>query len=1410
LAEAKSYYVRGTSTNYRPPNKDDEYFRRVRAERYEEELAKLGGGASLADIQAAGERADRSMAEAGMPTSREIQARENLKDTSGWARSTMPLAVSVYKPFGWAVDQLPGEAVTKATRERGEAVLGEISAGGENRTAELLGGIGGALLDPVTYTGYGALTKLGAGARSLAAAKGLARPTAGLGGRVAGEAALGVAVETPIAHMRGDEDPLLSGVIGGAVGGAMPVMAFYGRGIFKKGVQPWHPPAGKVMSADDLAAEIDAVYAPQRAERKSRLAARKVVAELTEAADDAARRGDVAEANKLRERAARQVEQDEVLGKMGVELYGVRKAAGEQAELLDKARDIDVDVPSTQVDKFQKRAAQTAKLRGEAVPETPSVRPEVEADVAARQVDEAVREDALKDPDVIDEIATNEAMGMSREAAERMAIYGEVPTSKAITGDAPTTLPKGATGDQLAMFQLNSGIPLDQMIGDAIKLGKWAKPHVVAGARWAMDTAGDAIRSMRDFAQVMIDKFGRGVRKHIPEMWQKFKTMRARQADFRARTKMRRSRGAIDLRGPRKPQVAEPKQTSRQREIAFAEQRESLRKSAREYVKGKIDPASPRGLQLTEQANTVRTKKSLASFQRKVDAAATGKAQRESIKQATDAGRSLSKMDKASGINMRGVATDSNFAGAMDNLRTLGVANPLNPARQELVEMGVEGRVNFMEAVEQVKKSYIHSRKYGKRPHAEGANPLTEERGFVNEGWGRGVRRLFQLGGEALDTAIDPVADRVRRYSPRLLGRLRTYTSDHLMERHRYRERIDPMMKSVNSALKKFPKDAKVRLTSALSRGDEDAVMRIADAMGDNGDTVRALWAESRVVLDELYKKAREAGIDVGFLENYWPRLVKRGRADDLATFFTKKPTNDMTRALSIYAKREGISVDAIPPAKRREIVDSVTRGGGPQAVDGGRPGPLKHRTIGDIPDEAQHFYESYDAAMDVYIDRITEAIARKKMFGADVPLNASEGDPFGMGGASKIDTTDDLNASIGAILDSDGVPPEKVGETLEVIRTLFNSASTSVGPVTANLRAFGYMATMGQLKSALAQLEDIASTAVFMPHEIPNMARAFARSVPGKTEASTIRIGADRVAEEFAGQRGAERAVNLLFKTTGLSKIDRVIKNTTLESALIGGQKAARKPGSKAYNRLMKESEEMWGKEGAEKLVKDLADGNFSDEVATHLHSKLADIQPLTSLDVPLGYHYMKQVGGKSAWAGAPVLTYQLKTFFLRRMGALRREGVTGMARGVTMIKNGERAEGTKLLLRSTRNLTAMAAVLTAAGATRQQAVGYLYGNENDVSYDVTDAMLSLTGLNRYSTQQLQRGGADFYSSVFAPPSATTALDVITDGFRMADGKMPRTLKRVPHIQTLDIFSRGGFSDYMRGGSKPKEEDED
>ena len=288
-----------------------------------------------------------------------------------------------------------------------------------------------------------------------------------------------------------------------------------------------------------------------------------------------------------------------------------------------------------------------------------------------------------------------------------------------------------------------------------------------------------------------------------------------------------------------------------------------------------------------------------------------------------------------------------------------------------------------------------------------------------------------------------------------------------------------------------------------------------------------------------------------------------------------------------------------------------------------------------------------------------------------------------------------------------------------------------------------------------------------------------------------------------------SRKPLNTKLTVKGLSYIDRVLKNTTLQAAYLGGQRAAKNVGSKAYNRVRKEAAEKWGEESADRLMKDLAEGNLdSDILATYVVEKLSGIQPLTGLDVPLGYHYAKQSWQGSQLAGAPVLAYQLKTFTLRRMGALRREGITGMARGISMIKNGEKAEGTKLLLRSTRNLTAMAAVLTAAGATRQQAVGYLYGNEDALSYDVSDTLLSLTGLNRYSAQQLQRGGADFYSSVFAPPSVTTALDVVTDGFRMADGKMPRTAKRVPHIQTLDIFSRGGFSDYMRGGSKPPEEE--
>lgn len=1593
--------------------------RDLRARLYREELSRLAPGASLDDVRRAEAAADERMSAMGLRTGEQRQASADLEGLSGAMRLGMQFSRGIqggvrlasraldYTPAGLLQSAVgmdsPSEMMDPLFR-RTDAITDAISASGDAGLADTVAYAAGAVFDPANYIGYGAGVKAIQAAR---AAAGL-RPVSGLAGRVAQEAALGAAVETPLAAARGEDNPLLAGGIGGVVGGALPVVgAGFRKALGKQ--QPWD--AASNLSKSDIeeaglmeaADQSRARYSEQAYEQyaydditnkgilRSELDARKADAAATDPLTPQRRAREIVPDEVIQEsKAIRQAEQDEALGKMGAELYGVRKAAGDQAERLNKANDIDVDVPSEQVAKFQRRAAQTAKLRGEAVPETPSVRPEVEADVAARQVDDAVREEALKDPDNFQAVQDFQAdHGLSRQEAEDFVIHGAVPESwggapkqaaadvpvvktrdapsvgakkpwqvtrsefeasslpqveaaelvasrragdarsknagkrfaerevppmaearvdiddlpdgmvqymrestdasrvrqyagqdvdtpitlrtnskgqivmddgghrllaaiergdteinalvdvaahesivrsaarkgkpvpDSVLKDYPDIAPTGASGQQLDMgFQSGPFNPeqLDRLILSGLEGGKWAAHHTMAGARWALETAGDAIRTMRDFAEVVINKFGRAIRKHIPEMWQRFKKFQAQKSEFRQRTARLRAKGAIDPRSNKgvpktKANAIRSSERAEMRRKASVREREieSLRGRADKIVNDKLGRRSVDGAAMARKASQIKTEAGYNKVVAEVDQRLEKLAQRKAVANSKDAIQKTLGKSKSSGIPGYLAFNDKDLAGYVDDIKAFGIENPRNPTRQELGAMSDFERSELEKTYQQMVNAYTHKRKYGARPYAEGANPLKDKRNFVNESWGRSVLRGLQVGREALNTAIDPVADYIQRYSPRLLGRLRRYATDHLMERHRYRQRIDPLLTSARKAIRKFGPDAERRLDSALFRGDADEVMRIADAMGDKGAAVREMWEESRAILKELYDKARAAGIDVGYLENYWPRLVKRGRADDLTTFFSGRPTNEMTRALKAHADAKGYgSVSDIPDAERLQIIESVSKGRGPRGTDGGRIGNLKHRSIGDIPDEAMQFYEPFYTSMDAYIDRVTESIARKNLFGGDVPLGrAGSDDPFSLNDAARIESVDDLGDTIGKILDEDGVPPEKVGDTLEVIRTLFNSNSTSVGAVTANLRAFGYLATMGQLRSALAQLEDLASTAVFMPHEIPHMITATVRSILGKTEASTVRIGVERMGEEFAGRRGADKAVDFVFKTTGLSLIDRKIKNVTLETALIGGQKAASKPGSKAHARLKKNLTEMWGDEGAAKLMDDLAEGNFSDEVATYLHHKLSSIQPTTSLDVPLGYHYMKQVGGKSAWAGAPVLTYQLKTFFLRRLGALRREGVTGVVRGVEMMKNGDKSGGLKQILKSTRTLTAMAATLTAAGATRQQVVGYLYGNENDLSYDVGDAMLSLTGLNRYAAEQLQRGGGSFYSAVLAPPAGTTALDVITDGFRMADGKAPRTIKRLPHIQTLDIFTRGGFSESLKS-SPSKEAGED
>lgn len=1121
-----------------------------------------------------------------------------------------------------------------------------------------------------------------------------------------------------------------------------------------------------------------------------------------------------------------------VLGKMGVAMYGVRKAADRARAVAQQVDQIAPEPPSaftrTGGERFASRQSATDQMLAREVPELPNARPEVQADVARREMegrlmDDEFRIQQLKDPDVHDQIEALVERGVPYDEAEQMIVFNRYredlrPTATGAPEPPSEPAAMGASGEQMSMFASNPKARghttiIPDIVNTAIESGKWAGRHAGLTARWVANAAGEAIGTMREFASIVLNQFGRGIRKFIPDIWKRYKSIAAQRSSHR----MRRQRGAIDFRkagvSKTNEQAIRASERKAMRSKATTTQREQSRMQAEasNAVREKLGSGTYDGQRLAIKAERIGTPKDAERLNKEIDLAVNKVAERDSVSNSLAAIKQSLSRDKKSGISGLAALSDKDLGdAAMVEIRALGIENPRTPTRRELAALTDEDRAQLEQVYDNLKQAYTHKSKYGARPEAEGAHPITGDRNFVNEGWASSVKRGMAHGKEAFDTLVDPVSDYVNRRAPRLLGRLRSYVTEHEMVRNDYRTMMDKTIAPARKVLRKAGKDVEMRFSSAVMRSDIDEVRRIADAIGGkDGEAVMKMFTTGRTIMNDLHRRAKEAGIDVGYLTDYWPRVVKRGRHKELRQFFSKEEENRLTQAYRQYARNKNVPVGSLTEAEKLQIAESVSKGYGPRGI-GGDFANAKHRTIGDIPDEIQHLYEPYYKSIDMYIDRVSEAVARKRLFGSDVPLTGPDvRDPFHVGPDANIKTVSELEPSIGKLLAEDGVAPGEVDNMLKVVKSVFNSATSPVGSVTANARAAGYLLTMGQIRSALAQVEDLASTAVFMPGEIPSMFKAITGTLLRKNQIDTVRVGIERLGVEYAGRHGADKAVDFVFKATGLSQIDRAIKNVTLNTALIGGQKKARAIGTKKYNQFKQELTDLWGEKGADKLLDDLAKGEFSGEVATYVTHKLAGIQPVSSLDVPLGYHAAKQTFQDSQLAGAGVLSYQLKTFFLRRLGALRRNGLTGMAEGVQMMRAGQTKEGSKKLMKSLRNLIAMGTVLTAAGATRNQVVGYMYGNQSSLDDDVWDAFLSLSGVSRYAGEQALRSGQAGYAAIFAPPSLPTVMDVITDGSRMADGKMPKTLRRLPHMQTLDIFTGGQWSERLKGNAPEPNEEE-
>ena len=83
---------------------------------------------------------------------------------------------------------------------------------------------------------------------------------------------------------------------------------------------------------------------------------------------------------------------------------------------------------------------------------------------------------------------------------------------------------RGASGKQMAMFSDPALVATTaRVVSDGVKAGKWAAGHTVAASRWLASHAASSLSSVSDAAKLLVGKFGRAVRRHIPRIWSEYR-----------------------------------------------------------------------------------------------------------------------------------------------------------------------------------------------------------------------------------------------------------------------------------------------------------------------------------------------------------------------------------------------------------------------------------------------------------------------------------------------------------------------------------------------------------------------------------------------------------------------------------------------------------------------------------------------------------------------------------------------------------------------------------------------------------------------------------------------------------------------------------------------------------------------
>ena len=599
---------------------------------------------------------------------------------------------------------------------------------------------------------------------------------------------------------------------------------------------------------------------------------------------------------------------------------------------------------------------------------------------------------------------------------------------------------------------------------------------------------------------------------------------------------------------------------------------------------------------------------------------------------------------------------------------------------------------------------------------------------------------------DVVRNTLEPLSRTLKNINPLINRVFRKHELDINLKTREYLDRISPFVTAMSAKLKGHEKDQRL-FKQYLFNGERDelGVLKVVQ-LADKYKVDTKSFSEMRKALEEIRTYAREeGGIEVGYLEDYFPRNIKNYKSFKAWLDGDKAPaglSNQVEEALAEYAQKHNLgSVNQIKPGEAAEVTSRVLRGF-PIGADSMLPGNLKQRKVKQVTDDMLNAYDDPADAIKNYVERVVQATERKRFLyrkpnlGGDVEggfpgsRDRSAGPPPKSDLGARMEVDDSLAGELAEqlLVKNKNYTREDIDKLKDIIQSRFSGKT--VDPFIQGVKNANYMAVMGNFGSAIPQLGDLAYSIHF--NGFNNTFRTLLQKKNNFDFVKHFNLSNHNI-DTVTNTAGLSKALDKVFTVTGLKKLDQMGKNTTMNASW----KKYRAQAMKDSKGLQAELAPIFGTERAGRMVKSLRDSkpgskNLPKDVEELIWYKFLDLSPSTMGEMPKYY----------SESGNLRIMYMLKTFTVKQLDIYREAAGAEISMANKLYAEGKHAEAAKVGAVGLKKFMGLAAVFAAANASTDVIKDLLYGRPIERDDLLEDNLWKLLGINRYLIRKMDREG--------------------------------------------------------------------